>query len=164
MSATSQNLLGRLYPQVKRVIVLSPLLLGLSCVESNTPLCSDSVGKLSVEKASCVVFDGDKTLVVYLMGGTVEFPEGSVNGRETASCTAERAVWRLSGIQVRAVNLLANVNGRKPYYRCNIVSASEIKVQKQMGIVDVQWVPISQLDNLRWRSDYERQLILPKIQ
>ena len=133
------------------------------CTQSDEPPCTNPVNKSRADSASCVVVNQGNVLVVTLLGGSVGFPEDSPNGRESALCAAERAVWSQAGLSVQASSLLAKFDDSTHFYQCKVLSGSDLDVKKQMGIVDVRWVPMSQLRNLRWQDYQESSLILARI-
>ena len=133
------------------------------CSQSDEPACTNPLNKSRANAASCVVVDQGKVLVVTLLGGSVAFPEDSPRGRESALCAAERAVWSQAGLSVEASSLLAKFDDGTHFYHCKVLLGSDLDVKKQMGIVDVRWVPMSQLRNLRWQDYQESSVILARI-
>ena len=144
--------------------VLFFLLLAITgCTQSDEPTCTDPSNKSSAKLSGCVVVNQGNVLVVTLLGGSVGFPEDSPKGRESAFCAAERAVWSQAGLSVEATSLLAKVDDGTHFYHCKVLLGSDLDVKKQMGIVDVRWVPVSQLRNLRWQDYQESSVILARI-
>ena len=133
------------------------------CTQSNEPACTNPLNKSRANTASCVVVHQGSALVVTLLGGSVAFPEDSPNGRESALCAAERAVWSQAGLSVEAASLLAKFDDGTHFYHCKVLLGLDLDVKKQMGIVDVRWVPVSQLRNLRWQDYQESSVILARI-
>ena len=144
--------------------VLFFLLLAITgCTQSDEPACTDPSNKSSANSSGCVVVNQGNVLVVTLLGGSVGFPEDSPNGRESALCAAERAVWSQAGLSVKASSLLVKFDDGTHFYDCKVLSGSDLAVKKQMGIVDVRWVPISQLKNLRWQDYQESSAVMARI-
>ena len=121
------------------------------CTQSDEPACTNPLNKSRANAASCVVVDQGNVLVVTLLGGSV------------ALCAAERAVWSQAGLSVEASSLLAKFDDGTHFYHCKVLLGSDLDVKKQMGIVDVRWVPMSQLRNLRWQDYQESSVILARI-
>ena len=149
---------------IRSVAVLSALLLASTgCTQADEPTCTNLLSKSHGNSASCVVVNQGNVLIVTLLGGSVAFPEESPNGRESALCAAERAVWTQAGLSVEASNLLAKFDDGAHLYQCKVLLGSDLDVKRQMGIIDVRWVPIPQLRNLRWQNYEQSSLALDLI-
>ena len=144
-------------------VVCLVLFTTVGCTQSDEPPCTNPLSKSRANSASCVVVNQGNVLVVTLLGGSVAFPEDSPNGRESALCAAERAVWSQAGLSVEASDLLAKFDDGTHFYHCKVLLRSDLDVKKQIGIVDVRWVPMSQLRNLRWQDYQESSLVLARI-
>ena len=64
---------------------------------------------------------------------------------------------------MEASGLLAKFDDGTHFYHCKVLLRSDLDVKKQIGIVDVRWVPMSQLRNLRWQDYQESSLVLARI-
>ena len=149
---------------IRSVTFLCLLLLALAgCTQSDEPPCTNPLSKSHGNSASCVVVNEGNVLIVTLLGGSVAFPEESPNGRESALCAAERAVWSQAGISVEASSLLAKLDDGAYFYQCKVLLGSDLDVKREMGIIDVRWVPRPQLRNLRWQNHEQSSLVLDLI-
>ena len=149
---------------LRSVAVLSAILLASTgCTQADEPECTNFLSKSHGNSASCVVVNQGNVLIVTLLGGSVAFPEESPNGRESALCAAERAVWTQAGLSVEASSLLAQFDDGSHFYQCKVLLGLDLDVKRQMGIIDVRWVPIPQLRNLRWQNYEQSSLVLDLI-
>ena len=148
----------------RSVAVLCLLLISSTgCTQADEPPCTNRLSKSRGNSASCVVVSQGNVLIVTLLGGSVAFPEESPSGRESALCAAERAVWNQAGLSVEASSLLAKFDDGAHFYQCKVLLGSDLDVKKQMGIVDVRWVPQRQLRNLRWQNYEQSSLVLDLV-
>ena len=149
---------------IRSVTILCLLLLASAgCTKADEPPCTNLLSKSHGNSASCVVVNEGNVLIVTLLGGSAAFPEEAPNGRESALCAAERAVWSQAGISVEASSLLAKFDDGAYFYQCKVLLGSDLDVKRQMGIVDVRWVPRPQLRNLRWQNHEQSSLVLDLI-
>ena len=150
--------------EVQLIRVLCLLLISSTgCTQADEPPCTNRLSKSRGNSASCVVVSQGNVLIVTLLGGSVAFPEESPSGRESALCAAERAVWNQAGLSVEASSLLAKFDDGAHFYQCKVLLGSDLDVKKQMGIVDVRWVPQRQLRNLRWQNYEQSSLVLDLV-
>lgn len=126
---------------------------------SKKPDCSTTSGIKGVKSSSCLVVTEDKVLVVKLMGGRASLVEDSPRRGESAQCAAERAVWDQTGLHVRSQSLLDRHEQGYAVFSCTLLSAPDLKVSPEFGVVGVDWVPVNKLEDLNWQNEHVRRLI-----
>lgn len=139
------------------LFLISSLSVISSC--SNKPPCSNQGVKMTSKSSSCLLVHENQALVVKLLGGRVALVEDAPKRRENALCAAERAVWDQAGLHVQVQSKLAEFEDGEVLFSCVLLSDPLLKSSKAFGVVSIDWVPVTDLEDLNWQN-HSKSLVM----